>query len=383
MDFSLTEDQIMTAASIRQMLAAAWPRENVRAYAETAQAADDSPLWQELTRSEFHTILVPEEFGGGGATLVDVMPVMEQFGYALAPSRFTTSAVISTFVVSLCEDSALKRSLLDGDSKLCTIQFDDLEVARDGENLNLTGYAHHVPDAQGADYAIVLSPELVSVVHLASAPSGVSIEPIETVDATRRVAGLRLFNAVVTRESQLAPTSSLTDLVERTKQVRMLGTICDCLGGAQRALDMAVEYSKQRHQFDRPIGSFQSLQHLMADAYVAVENLRSATWYAAHAIEHQSDDVEFAVLAASVLASKTYLHVSDLNIQIHGGMGFTKEVDAYLYAARAKVNEVLDRSLAHRVGDIASWLRTAELEPLVEYLGGHRRQLQSSMFANS
>lgn len=380
MDISLSEDQMTITAAVRDLLSDAWSREKMRAYLEAAPNGDDGGLWSKLVQSDFPAILAPEEYDGGGATIIDVTPIIEQFGYVLAPTRFTTSAIVSTYAVTGCEDSELKKRLLDGTTKLTTVIDENLTVQQDGDSITLSGTARYVPDVQGSTHAIVLHNDVVAVVDLADA-AGIRVVTENMVDQTRSISHINFDRVTVKGPDQLTATAGNGELIARVNDVRMLVTIADSLGGAARALDMAVQYSTERHQFGKPIGSFQSLQHLMADAYVAIENLRSATWYAAHAIHTQADDREFAVLAASVLATKTYLKVSDLNIQVHGGMGFTVEVDAYLYAARAKVNELQDGSLAARINRIAEWLRTTELAPLVEYLGGQRRQIDSSMFA--
>jgi hypothetical protein len=362
----------MVAESARQLLAAAWPRERMRRHAEAAPGGDDSDLWAEIVRSAFHALLVPGAPDDERITLMDVLPVIEQAGFGLAPSSFATSAVVARWILTQCDDTPLRASLAASSDRLCVIALDDARVAR-GEEVRVTGRARFVPDLEGASAAIVVMPEVVGSLSL----TGATVDPAPTVDATRRFAHVELVAASV---EELSAPARLDD---RLRHLQLFVTACDCLGGSERALELAVGYAKERHQFGRAIGSFQSLQHLLADAYVAIENLRSACWYAAFCLEHERADREFAVLAASVLATKTYLQASDLNVQVHGGMGFTKEVDAYLYAARAKVNEVKDGTLVRRRGAMVRWLQTAELGPLVEYLGGQRGQIANSMSARS
>ena len=112
------------------------------------------------------------------------------------------------------------------------------------------------------------------------------------------------------------------------------------LGGAQRALDMAVEYAKVRHQFGRPIGSFQAIKHRCADLLLEVESLRSAVGYAAAAVAEGSAEIPALASLVKAYASETYFHVAAENIQIHGGIGFTWEHDAHLYFKRAKSSEL-------------------------------------------
>ena len=128
--------------------------------------------------------------------------------------------------------------------------------------------------------------------------------------------------------------------MDRVLDVAAIALAAEQLGGAQRALDMAVDYSKVRHQFGRPIGSFQALKHRMADLLLEVESLRSAVNYAAAAVAENSEEVPVVASLVKAYASETYFHVAAENIQIHGGIGFTWEHDAHLYFKRAKSSEL-------------------------------------------
>jgi alkylation response protein AidB-like acyl-CoA dehydrogenase len=112
------------------------------------------------------------------------------------------------------------------------------------------------------------------------------------------------------------------------------------LGGAERVLELSVEYAKQRVQFDRPIGSFQAVKHRAADMLLQVESLRSAVYYAAWAVERGHPDASLAASMAKAYASDAYRDVAASGIQIHGGIGFTWEADLHLYFKRAKASEV-------------------------------------------
>jgi len=143
----------------------------------------------------------------------------------------------------------------------------------------------------------------------------------------------------------------------RTLDVAAIALAAEQLGGAQRALDMAVGYAMTRHQFGRPIGSFQAIKHRCADLLLEVESLRSAVAYAAAAVAENSAEVPVVAALAKAYASDVYFHVAAENIQIHGGIGFTWEHDAHLYFKRAKSSELLlgDASyhrehLAERIG---------------------------------
>ena len=146
-------------------------------------------------------------------------------------------------------------------------------------------------------------------------------------------------------------------VLDHTLDVAAIALAAEQLGGAQRALDMAVEYAKVRHQFGRPIGSFQAIKHRCADLLLEVESLRSAVRYAAAAVAEDSAEVPVVASLVKAYASDVYFHVAAENIQIHGGIGFTWEHDAHLYFKRAKASELFlgDASyhrehLAQRIG---------------------------------
>ena len=146
-------------------------------------------------------------------------------------------------------------------------------------------------------------------------------------------------------------------VLDRALDVAAIALAAEQLGGAQRALDMAVEYAKIRRQFDRPIGSFQAIKHRCADLLLEVESLRSAVGYAAAAVAEDSAEIPVLASLVKAYASETYFHVAAENIQIHGGIGFTWEHDAHLYFKRAKASELFlgdgayhRERLANRIG---------------------------------
>ena len=129
-------------------------------------------------------------------------------------------------------------------------------------------------------------------------------------------------------------------MLDHTLDVAAIALAAEQLGGAQRALDMAVAYAKVRQQFGRPIGSFQAIKHRCADLLLEVESLRSAVGYAAAAVAAGSTEVRVLAPLLKAYASEVYSHVAGENIQIHGGIGFTWEHDAHLYLKRAKASEL-------------------------------------------
>jgi alkylation response protein AidB-like acyl-CoA dehydrogenase len=166
---------------------------------------------------------------------------------------------------------------------------------------------------------------------------GLSRVALPALDQTRQLA--RLEFAGVTGALIGSPGDGAAAL-DRALDVAAVALAAEQLGGAQRALDMAVEHAKVRRQFDRPIGSFQAIKHRCADLLLEVESLRSAVGYAAAAVAEDSAEIPVLASLVKAYASETYFHVAAENIQIHGGIGFTWEHDAHLYFKRAKASEL-------------------------------------------
>ena len=178
--------------------------------------------------------------------------------------------------------------------------------------------------------------------------------PLATMDQTRKQARLEFASTparLVGDEGAAAPVLS------RTLDLAAVALAAEQVGGAQRCLDMAVEYAKTRIQFGRPIGSFQAIKHKCADMLLEVESAKSAAYYAGWAAAEDSEELPVVASLAKSYCSEAFFHAAAENIQIHGGIGFTWEHDAHLYFKRAKSSELMlgDPSyhrelLAQRIG---------------------------------
>jgi alkylation response protein AidB-like acyl-CoA dehydrogenase len=177
----------------------------------------------------------------------------------------------------------------------------------------------------------------LSLFAVDGAAAGLSRRVLPTLDQTRRLARLE-FSEVPAR--LIGSPGTARGVLDHTLDVAAIALAAEQLGGAQRALDMAVDYAKVRQQFGRPIGSFQAIKHRCADLLLEVESLRSAVSYAAAAVAAGSTEVPMLAAMLKAYGSEVYSHVAAENIQIHGGIGFTWEHDAHLYLKRAKASEL-------------------------------------------
>jgi alkylation response protein AidB-like acyl-CoA dehydrogenase len=214
-----------------------------------------------------------------------------------------------------------------------------LAATKEGDVWQLDGHKSFVLDGATAGLILVVAATDagLSLFAVEADADGLSRATLPTMDQTRKLARLEFAG---TPARLVGSPGDGTAILDRVLDVAAIALAAEQLGGAQRALDMAVDYAKLRHQFGRPIGSFQTIKHRCADLLLEVESLRSAVAYAAAAVAQGSAEIPVLASLTKAYASETYFHVAAENIQIHGGIGFTWEHDAHLYFKRAKSSEL-------------------------------------------
>jgi alkylation response protein AidB-like acyl-CoA dehydrogenase len=339
LDFEFSDDQELLRATVRRFLTEQAPISYVRSMLEDARGTT-ADVWSGLAALGVTGLLVPEAYGGAGMGMVDMAVVLEELGRAVHPGPFASSAVgaVSLVVLTGSEDDRIELlpGLASGET-IGTVALsarDRLQAApRDG-TWTLTGEAPRVPDAAAADAIVVTATatdgELAAFAVARDAP-GCAIAPTPTVDGTRKFAGLTLTETPARRLGAGNARSAVAETVDRMGSA----AVVDGVGAAGRALDMAVEYARERRQFDRPIGSFQAVQHLCADMLRAVELARAGVYYACWAAD-AADPAERhrAATMAQAFAVDELYGVGASLIQVHGGIGFTWEHDAHLFYKR-------------------------------------------------
>jgi alkylation response protein AidB-like acyl-CoA dehydrogenase len=339
LDFEFSEDQELLRATVRRFLAEQAPISYVRAQLDDERGTTDN-VWSGLAALGVTGLLVPESCGGAGMGMVDIAVVLEEVGRAVHPGPFASSAVGAVSLVGLAgsEDdrAALLPRLASGEA-IGTVALADARnmraVEADGA-WRLTGARANVPDAVAADVVIVTAPvadgELGAFVVERDA-AGVHIVATPTVDGTSKFATVTLADAPARRLGSGDAARAVAETVDRLG----IAAVVDGVGVASQALEMAVAYAKERRQFDRPIGSFQAVQHLSADMLRAVELARAGAYYACWAAD-AADAPErhrAATMAQAFAADELYAVGASL-IQLHGGIGFTWEHDAHLFYKR-------------------------------------------------
>lgn len=322
MHFAFTDEQAMIAETARALFAEQATSERTRA--AMAGTGVDHMLWKAFTGElGLAGVALPEEQGGAGLGMVELAILAEEAGGQVAPLPFLASLCLAA--------PAILAGGTDEQKKLLPlIAAGDLVASfamADGRGALLA------PHGATADLYVLSTGDGVSIFRR-DAP-GLSVTPLTSMDQTRPYARIETGDAVPD------PLADPRAAVAAALATGRLAIAADALGGAQACLDRTVGYAQERIQFGRPIGSFQAVKHRLADMMVAIEQARSAVYWATCAIDEGSDEAQFAVHAAKAFACDTYSHCAGEMIQLHGGIGFTWEHDAHLYFKRARSNASL------------------------------------------
>ncbi len=353
MILGVSAEQEELRASVRRFLADRAPLTAVRELMETADGLDPAVWRQAGEQLGLQGIAIPEEYGGSGFSFAEQAIVLEELGAALYGGPYLASAVLAATALLASNDEDAKKAHLPGIASgelIATLAFTEEDGSWDPDAIRLAagegtggwqldGRKSFVLDGHTANLILVVARaggELSLFAVPGDAP-GLTRTALPTLDQTRKLAKLDFAAVPATLIGSAAAGGAV---LNHTLDVAAIALAAEQLGGAQRALDMAVEYAKVRHQFGRPIGSFQAIKHRCADLLLEVESLRSAVQYAAAAVAESSTEVPVVAALVKAYASDVYFHVAAENIQIHGGIGFTWEHDAHLYFKRAKSSEL-------------------------------------------
>jgi alkylation response protein AidB-like acyl-CoA dehydrogenase len=335
MPIAITDDHQELAATVRGVLTAHKALQAARALLESEEEGRP-PCWSEMADLGWLGIHLPEEFGGSGAGLPELVVVLDELGRQVAPGPFLPT-VLASAVVAQCGNDEQKRRLLPGladGTKTAALGLDTADlVLVDGALLRGDGGA--VLGGRAADLLLLRVGDDVVVVPAGAA--GLTLAAPADLDPTRRSVRLAADGVAVAASDVLAGAA-----IRAVALARTLGA-AEAVGGSSACLDDAVDYAKQRVQFGRTIGTFQAIKHHCADMLVAAELATAVVWDAARAsVDGSAEEFSLVAAMAATLAFEPFVHNAQMNIQVHGGIGFTWEHDAHLYLRRALVlNAVL------------------------------------------
>ncbi|HET6182694.1 MAG TPA: acyl-CoA dehydrogenase family protein [Acetobacteraceae bacterium] len=341
MNFDFSDDSKMLREQARRFLAEKCTSKAVRTVLE-GEAPYLRPLWCEMAEMGWLGAAIPEDYEGGGLGHEALCVLAEELGRANAPVPFVASIALGAEAILAAGSAAQKRAHLPGIARGETIATAALgagpgepRAARVQATLRegrISGEAWPVPDGMVADLAVVAAREgggvTLALVDL-NGP-GVKREALESLDPTAPQARLRFESAPA--ETMAGGWDAVGAVLDRAAVLVAFAQI----GGASACLEMATAYAKERHAFGRPIGSFQAIKHRLADVYVATELARSNAYYGAWALQAGAAELGLAAATARVSASEAGFFAAKENIQVHGGIGFTWEMDCHLFYRRAK-----------------------------------------------
>ena len=359
MDFGFSEEQEMLRQSARQFLETECSMTYVRKMMEddTGYSAEQ---WKTMGDLGWTGLIFPEEHGGAGLNMVDMVVVLEEMGRVVMPGPFFATVILGGLAIDLAGSAAQKKKYLPGicagTLKATLAQVEEsgrwdadgitLPAKKDGATYTLSGTKLFVHDAHNADLLIVPArsggsgAEGIGVFVVDAKSKGLAVRVLKTMDQTRKLCEVTFDHVGVGKDAVLGEIGKGWALLERLVDRAKVALCAEMCGGAQRVLEMSVEYAKVREQFGKPIGSFQAIQHKCANMMVQVESAKSATYYAAWAVANDVPEAHLAACMAKAYTSDAYRFVTAEGIQIHGGIGFTWEHDMHLFFKRAKGSEV-------------------------------------------
>jgi alkylation response protein AidB-like acyl-CoA dehydrogenase len=358
-NFAFSEEQEELRRAVRQFLESKSPETEVRRLMETTEGFDPA-VWKQMGQElMLQGLAIPEEYGGQGFTFIELGIVLEEMGRVLLCAPYFSSVVLAAGAILAAGTDDEKKALLPGIASGDTIaalaftepsgKWDAAGITMEatenvGGEFKLSGEKMFVIDGFTADLIVVVArtagttgTDGIMFFTVAGDAEGLTRTPLQTMDTTRKQAKLEFDNVVATplgsTQNGFAAFSKLLDQAAVALSNEMMG-------GAQKVLEMSVEYAKVRVQFGRPIGSFQAIKHKCADMLLEVESGKSAAYYASWAAAEDNEELPVVAALAKAYCSEAYFHAAAENIQIHGGIGFTWEHPAHLYFKRAKSSEI-------------------------------------------
>lgn len=365
MDLDFSEEQEMLREMVRGVCREYAPVEVVRAM-EDDPTGYPRELWKQLGELGLIGIVLPEEHAGGGQTLLEAAILYEELGRALAPAPHFPSAVMAGAALLDAGSEEQKKSWLpriaSGEAILTPAWHEprrgfgpegvQLVARREGDDYVLSGDKRHVLFASSADRLLTLvrTPDGVDLLLVDPKAPGVTLEQQRSLasDTQYRVA---FADVRVPASERVGAPGSGWATWERAMLDGIVLLAAQAVGGAQRALDITVEYAQERKQFDKPLGAFQAIAHYLADAATAVDGARTLVYEAAWARAAGKPTHKLAPMA-KLFACNTFRDVTAMCQQVWGGVGFTLEYDIQLYFRRAKQLQITwwdTRTLEERV----------------------------------
>jgi alkylation response protein AidB-like acyl-CoA dehydrogenase len=359
MDLGLDEQQEMLKNFARDFLEKECPEQLVRAM-EDDEKGYSPELWQKMAQQGWMGLIIPENYGGTGMNICELVVLLEEFGRALVPGPFISTVVLGgvpimeagteeqkqQFLPKIASGDLIMTLALTEPSAKWTADGVQLEAKKDGGDYVLNGTKLFVQDAHVSDYMVVAArtggpgEDGITLFLVDSKSPGIKFEVLKTIAADKQCEVV-FENVKVPTANILGEEGKGWPIIEKTMKVATVAACAYLVGLSQMDFDVTLNYAKERVQFGRPIGSFQAIQHKLADAVIDVDGSRFITYKAAWSLQEGEPDAEMMISMAKAWTSDASRRVVAHGQQIHGGIGFTKEYKIQLYFRRQKWMELM------------------------------------------
>ena len=355
MDFDFSEDQVMIRDSARRFLEKECPKDKIRELKEDEKGYDPE-LWSRMAEMGWMGLILPEEYEGTGMNFFDLTILMEEMGRNILPAPFFDTVALCSLPILEYGTSEQKKRFLPKiacGEEIWTLALTEpsasyepsgveLRATSLQEDYVLEGTKLFVPYANVADRLLVVartSQEGITVLIVDAGSQGIKTEVIPTT-AHDKQCEIVFDKVMVPKDNVLGEVGKGWEIVEFLLQRVSVLKCAEMLGGAQFVLEMANSYAKERVQFDKPVGSFQAIQHKLAEVFINVEGLRHLVYEAAWNISTGSPS-RLLTSMAKAKANEVYQQTCIQGVKVHGAIGFTEELDLSLYFLRTKASEFM------------------------------------------
>ena len=359
MDLGLDEQQEMLKNFARDFLEKECPEQLVRAMEEDEKGYSPE-LWKKMAQQGWMGLIIPDKYEGTGMNVCELVVLLEEFGRALVPGPFISTVVLGgvpimeagteeqkqQFLPKIASGELIMTMALTEPSAKWTADGVQLEAKKDGSDFVLNGTKLFVQDAHVTDYMVVAArtggsgEDGITLFLVDSKSSGIKFEVLKTIAADKQCE-VTFDNVKVPAANILGGEGKGWPIIEKTKDVATVAACAYLVGLSQMDFDVTLNYAKERVQFGRPIGSFQAIQHKLADAVIDVDGSRFITYKAAWSLQEGEPDAGMMISMAKAWTSDASRRVVAHGQQIHGGIGFTKEYKIQLYFRRQKWMELM------------------------------------------
>lgn len=353
MDFSLSEEQEMFRNYVRKYLTDLEHTKVARSYLSGDEAALKTAM-SGLAELGCMSLNIEEEHGGMGLAALDLVPIYEETGAVLLPGLLLETLSLVVPILQKYGTAAQQEKHLpkiaSGEETWSIAWLESNSSYRpagvqfSAENGVLNGKKILVPDAAVADYLLVVArttagrgQEGISLIIVPTAD--LSIQPQLNIDATRKAAAVVATNIAYTEEQLLGTIDAGWDILQEGLLSFNAALSSTIVGGLEKLVAMVTEYANIREQFGQPIGRFQAIKHRIVDMKMDLETARSLSHYANWAYDTNAPDRVEAIASARIFSTEAFNRLADHSVQIHGGIGFTEELDCHLFVKRARFYE--------------------------------------------